>query len=77
MEQKFPMFRKHVTGKSFYIILGENEYKEFQLVGRQIFTYDFKIQTYFDKLYMKSLLDAVYPFLTAEEHEFETLTTIK
>lgn len=76
MGHTFPLFRKHASGKSYFIILSETEYKEFQFVGKQIFSYEFKIQTYFDTLHMKSLLEAAYPFLIAEKQEMETLITM-
>lgn len=76
MGHQFPLFRKHAAGKSYFIILSETEYKEFQFVGKQVFSYEFKIQTYFDTLHMKSLLDATYPFLIAEKQEMETLITM-
>lgn len=76
MGHRFPLFRKHAAGKSYFIILSETEYKEFQFVGKQVFSYEFKIQTYFDILHMKSLLDAAYPFLIAEKQEMERLITM-
>jgi len=76
MGHTFPLFRKHAAGKSYFIILSETEYKEFQFVGKQVFSYEFKIKTYFDTLHMKSLLDATYPFLIAEKQEMETLITM-
>lgn len=76
MGHTFPLFRKHAAGKSYYILLSEKEYKEYQFVGKQVFSYEFQIQTYFDSLHMKSLLDAEYPYLIAERQEMETILTI-
>jgi hypothetical protein len=76
MGHPFPLYRKHASGKSYFIILSDTEYKEFQFVGKQIFRYEFKIKTYFDTLHMKALLDAAYPFIIAEKQEMETLITM-
>jgi hypothetical protein len=76
MGHQFPLYRKHASGKSYFIILSDTEYTEFQFVGKQIFRYEFKIKTYFDTLHMKSLLDAAHPFLIAEKQEMETLITM-
>jgi len=76
MGHQFPLYRKHASGKSYFIILSETEYTEFQFVGKQIFKYEFKIKTYFDTLHMKSLLDAAHPFLITEKQEMETLITM-
>ncbi|MCF8268587.1 MAG: hypothetical protein K9I25_01330 [Crocinitomicaceae bacterium] len=73
MDYAFPLFRKHAAGKSFFIIQNENEYQEFQWVGKQLFSYNFKINNYFDSLHLKSLLDAEYPILIAEKQEIDKL----
>ena len=54
MGHQFPLYRKHASGKSYFIILSDTEYKEFQFVGKQIFRYEFKIKTYFDHIFVIS-----------------------
>ncbi len=76
MGHRFPLFRKHVSGKSYYIIHSNTQYKEFQLVGKQILCYDFKIHNYFDTLHLKSLMDADYPYIIAEKQEIESLNAM-
>ncbi len=77
MGHTFPLFRKHAAGRSYFIILSDKKYKEYQFVGKQVFCYEFQIRTYFDSLHMRSLLDAVHPYLIAEKQEMETLITMQ
>jgi hypothetical protein len=67
----FPQFRKHQSGKNFYIIHSPQDFEEIQCMGKQILRYTFQANTYFEKVQIQDMIAAKPPYLLSTDSEIQ------
>jgi hypothetical protein len=69
----FPQYRKHLSGKNFYIITDPSHFTEIQLIGSKKIILEIKANTYFETLRIQEMLNESDCYLLADEKEIEAL----
>lgn len=69
----FPIYRKYINNKSFFIIHSENNWTEYKLVGRKYEKYDFAAVQFPEKLLIKDLIQKVDGIIESSEFEISNL----
>jgi len=73
MEDKntdFPQYRKLSNNRCFYKILDERHFREIQLIGKRLVSYDVKAQQYPEILRIMDMLAMKDPYLVSDAEEF-------
>lgn len=75
MDMKFPLYRKYLNEKSFFKIESETKFIELKhLFGGKWEINQFEAQNYFDRLYIKQLIDCDSThFSESEKLEFDAI----
>ena len=69
----FPQYRKHRSGRNFYIITDPSHFTEVQCIGSKKIIHEIKANTYFETLRIQEMLSASDCYLLADEKEIEAL----
>lgn len=69
----FPQYRKHSSGKNHYKISDYEHFIEIQCIGSKTLVHEVQAKAYFEKIRIQEMLEAVLPYLTSTEAEFEAL----
>lgn len=69
----FPQYRKHSSGKNHYKISDYEHFIEIQCIGSKTLVHEVQAKTYFEKIRIQEMLEAVLPYVTSTEAEFEAL----
>ena len=69
----FPQYRKHTSGKNQYKITGPEQFTEIQCLGSKTLVHEVQAKTYFEKIRIQEMLEAVPPYLASNQAEFDAL----
>lgn len=69
----FPQYRKHRSGKNFYIIIDETHFTEIQCIGAQNKMFQIEAKTYFEKIQIQDMLDLKEPYIKADEMDINVI----
>jgi hypothetical protein len=69
----FPQYRKHTSGKNHYKISNFEHFTEIQRIGTKKLLHKIHAQTHFEKIRIREMLEAILPYVTSTEAEFEAL----
>lgn len=69
----FPQYRKHSSGKNHYKISDYEHFIEIQCIGSKTLVHEVQAKTYFEKIRIQEMLEAVLPYVTSTEAEFDAL----
>jgi hypothetical protein len=69
----FPQYRKHTSGKNQYKITGPEQFTEIQSLGSKTLVHEVQAKTYFEKIRIQEMLEAVPPYLASNQAEFDAL----
>lgn len=73
----FPFYRKHNSGKNYYIIHSEQDFVELQVVGNRIIEHRINIRTYFDKTMLQDMIQCTPPYFECDKEEIDAILKSK
>lgn len=77
MSIRFPVYRKLLNERSYYLVMDSNSFIEFQFIGTKIIRSEFISKNYYDRLLLSDLINKRYPYIQSSKEEFQKKNLFK